>query len=222
MRIITTIAKVDESKCKGCYTCQRVCPVLAISVDENLIAKVDESICVGCGNCYDRCPNYAIKLIPIKEPKTIRVDWTKVNYAQVRDVCRNANLNPKEIICYCTGTRAREVVTSILLGASTPEELSRRTGVRTGCTVECIQPILRLLSAAGVKLDKSPGYQWYGLTPTVLDLPDAVAHNPEYKKFYFEEDRKLLDRVAKAKGSKLECLKRNNAPPFDKGTLKAS
>jgi bacterioferritin-associated ferredoxin len=112
-------------------------------------------------------------------------------------------LNPEEIIFYCTGTRAREVVASILLGARTPEEISRQTGVRTGCSVECIQPILRLLSAAGVKLDKSPGYQWYGLTSTAWDLHESVVKNPEYKKFYFLEDRKLLDRVVKAKGSNL-------------------
>lgn len=202
MRFATTVAKVDESKCNGCGTCQRVCPTLSIKVGEDLIAKVNESTCVGCGNCQDRCPNYAAKLVPLKEPKTVGVDWKQVPYERITEVCRKAHMNPEEMICFCTGTRAREVVASILLGANTPEEISRQTGVRTGCTVECIQPILRLLIAADVKLGKAPGYQWYGLTPTAWDLPEGVVKNPEYKKFYFEDDRKLLEKVAEAKGGK--------------------
>lgn len=199
MRLIATVAKVDENKCDGCHTCERVCPTLSINVGEDFIAKVNESTCVGCGNCQDRCPNYAVSLVPLKEPSTLGVNWKQVPYEQITEVCRKAHMNPEEIICFCTGTRAREVVACILLGANTPEELSRQTGVRTGCTVECIQPVLRLFKAADVKLDKPPGYQWYGLTSTAWNLPERVIKNPKYKKFYFDDDRKLLEKVAKSK-----------------------
>jgi len=202
LRIVTMQAKVDQELCTGCLTCERVCPTLSIRVREDFIAEVNELTCTGCGNCQDRCPEHAVRLVPLRELKVLKVDWTQVPYERIVETCRRAHMNPQEVICYCTGTRAREVVASILLGAKTPEEISTRTGVRTGCTVECIQPILRLLTAAGVKLGKAPGYQWYGLTPTAWDLSEEVVKNPEYKKFYFNEDRKLMDRVAEAKGGK--------------------
>jgi len=197
---VTTQAKVDEELCNGCRVCERVCPTLSIKVSEDFIAKVSELTCTGCGNCQERCPEYAIKLIPLKEPKVLKVDWTQVPYERIVEVCRKAHMHPQQIICFCTATRAREVAASILLGAKTPEEISIQTGVRTGCTVECIQPMLRLLTAAGIKLGKAPGYQWYGLTLTAWDISEEVVNNAEYKKFYFNEDRKLMDRVTEAKG----------------------
>jgi bacterioferritin-associated ferredoxin len=142
----------------------------------------------------------AIKLVPVKEKKVIEVDWTKAPRDKVIALCKKARFNPEAVLCYCTGTRAREVAAAILLGATTPEEISRRTGIRTGCSVECIQPILRLLTAAGVTLGKAPGWQWYGLTPTNWDLPDKVVKEPAYQKFYFEADRTLMERVVEAKG----------------------
>ena len=202
MRIVTTQAEVQKELCTGCRICERVCPTLSIKVGKDFIAEVNELTCTGCGNCQERCPEYAIALIPLKQFKVIKVDWTQVPEERIVELCRRAHFNPQEIICYCTGTRAREIAACILLGAETPEEISRQTGVRTGCTVECIQPILRLLSAAGIKLGKAPGYQWYGLAPTAWELPQEVVKNPEYKPFYFSEDRILLERVAEAKGGK--------------------
>jgi bacterioferritin-associated ferredoxin len=53
-------------------------------------------------------------------------------------------LQSEQVLCYCTGTRAEEVAAAILGGADTPEKISSQTGIRTGCTIECIQTILRL------------------------------------------------------------------------------
>ncbi len=200
MRIVTMRAKVDVGLCTGCSTCERVCPTLSISVGEDLIAEVDELTCTGCGRCKERCPEYAIELVRLSERKVIAVDWARLPFEQIAEICKKAHMNPQEVVCYCTGTRAREVAASIILGAKTPEEISTQTGIRTGCGVECIQPILRLITAAGIQLGKAPGYQWYGLTPIVWDLPEAVVRNPQYNKFYFDEDRKLMDRVAELKG----------------------
>ena len=41
--------KVNLEKCTGCGTCEEVCPVEAIKV-ENEKAKVDEEECVDCCN----------------------------------------------------------------------------------------------------------------------------------------------------------------------------
>lgn len=32
MKKVTLLAKVNEDKCRGCKVCEKVCPVLAISV----------------------------------------------------------------------------------------------------------------------------------------------------------------------------------------------
>lgn len=200
MRIITTQAVVDPETCTGCRTCERVCPTESIKVGDDKKAHANTDTCSGCGNCESRCPVLAIKLVALKEKKVVGVDYTKAPLDKVVALCKKARFHPEAVLCYCTGTRAREVAASILLGAKTPEEISRQTGIRTGCSVECIQPILRLLTAAGIELGKAPGWQWYGLTPTNWDLPEQVVKNPDHKKFYFEADRKLMEQVVDAKG----------------------
>ncbi|MGQ9508989.1 MAG: 4Fe-4S binding protein [Thermodesulfobacteriota bacterium] len=50
---------VNEEKCTGCGTCEEVCPVEAIEV-ENGKAVVDPEACVDCGTCIEECPEKAI------------------------------------------------------------------------------------------------------------------------------------------------------------------
>jgi hypothetical protein len=91
------------------------------------------------------------------------------------------------------------VAGAIIKGAKSPEDISRMTGIRMGCKVECIQPILRLLQAAGITPEKPSGWQWYGLTPTVFDIPEEIKQKYNSRGFYFDEDIKLFDKVVKAK-----------------------
>jgi heterodisulfide reductase subunit A-like polyferredoxin len=73
------VAEVDPKKCAVCYTCPRLCPHSAITVDkyaeENIYnvsgikqgmkwgaAKVDPVACYGCGICVAECPAKAITL----------------------------------------------------------------------------------------------------------------------------------------------------------------
>ena len=54
---------VDKKKCIGCGTCVSICPVEAISFDENGKAKIDKEKCIRCGACQASCPVEAIKVI---------------------------------------------------------------------------------------------------------------------------------------------------------------
>ena len=200
MKLISVKPVVDRSKCIGCGICAKVCPSLAIAIVERK-AEIDLEHCRGCGGCNQRCPVYAVVMERLEKPYTVSVDISDLPYDSIADICAKARLNPEQLICYCTATRAEEVAGAILKGASTPEMISRMTGIRMGCKVECIQPILRLLKAAGVTPEKPPGFQWYGLTPTVWDIPAAVKEKYGKSGFYFDEDIKLLDEVAAAKPS---------------------
>ena len=54
-------AKVDPDKCTGCGSCVDVCPVEAVSLNDD-VAVIDEDTCTECGLCVDECPNDAISL----------------------------------------------------------------------------------------------------------------------------------------------------------------
>ena len=74
-----SVAEVDPKKCAVCYTCPRLCPHSAITVEKyaerNIYtssgqgdetkwgaAKVDPAACFGCGICVAECPAKAITL----------------------------------------------------------------------------------------------------------------------------------------------------------------
>ena len=200
MRIITLQASVDTTKCTGCKTCERVCPTLSIKVVDRK-AVVDGDSCSGCGGCQQRCPEYAIVLKKRDTPRTIFIDPAKFDTQKIRALCEKARFNPDQIVCYCTETRADELAAAVLSGHDTPEKISRAIGIRTGCKVECIQPILRMLDAAGIDPVKPEGWQWYGKTPTVWDIPEKVREKYSKRGFYFSDDAELLDSVVKAKSS---------------------
>ena len=61
-------ADYDASYCRQCGNapCAAVCPVEAITFDEELRAwLLDEDLCTGCGECVEACPFDAIWLDPI-------------------------------------------------------------------------------------------------------------------------------------------------------------
>ena len=204
------IAEVDELTCLGCSNCQDRCPEYAVKLvplKESQVLEVD----------WTQLPyKEIVEMCRMAHMNPVEVicfstgtQGRGLPAAEVRSLATgqlytgNQALNLGLVDELGGLDTAREVAASILLGADTPEKISRQTGIRTGCGVECIQPILRLLTAAGIKLGEAPGYQWYGLTPTIWDLPEEVVKNPEFKKFYFNEDRKLMDRVMEAKGGQI-------------------
>ena len=52
-------AVVDAGKCNGCGECVEVCPLDAMTIENNTCV-VDAETCGDCGACVDACPNEAI------------------------------------------------------------------------------------------------------------------------------------------------------------------
>ncbi|MFO8109700.1 MAG: 4Fe-4S dicluster domain-containing protein [Thermoplasmata archaeon] len=68
--------------CLGLGDCAEVCPVEAISIDqEKKIAVVDPEKCIGCGLCVKECPNGLIELIPAEMPQ-----YLGCNYLSKKDI----------------------------------------------------------------------------------------------------------------------------------------
>lgn len=211
MRIVNLLVEVIEDMCNGCGTCEKVCPTLAIhlthfdkAVRDKPLAVVEEVKCVGCAACEQRCPSHALRMVRHPSPHSIGVSIEDVAWHEIADLCRKARLNPEQVICFCTTTRAEEVAAAILKGYHTPEELSQYVGVRTGCKVECTQPILRLLEAAGLPLKPTlkHGWQLYGRTITAWEVPEQVKAKYAGRGFYFDQDIELLNRVVAASEKK--------------------
>jgi NAD-dependent dihydropyrimidine dehydrogenase PreA subunit len=206
-RVINLLAELVEEHCTGCSICERVCPTIAITMVKNApgakpakLPVIDADACVGCWSCEQRCPEEgALRMIRHTKPSRVEVSVDDVDYSQVQAICRKAHLHPEQVVCFCTLTRAEEVVAGILKGYTTPEQLSYQTGIRTGCKVECTQPLLRLLDAAGYPLQPiAKGWQLMGKTITAWEIPAAVKAKYDSRGFYFDEDIKILDEVVNA------------------------
>ncbi len=198
MKLVTLLARIDQDKCIGCGTCVKVCPTLAIRLEKKK-AVIDPSRCRACGNCNQRCPTMAASLEKLDHPFTVHVSVEDLPVEQIETLCRKAGFNPSQIVCYCTATRAEEVAAAVLKGARTPEDISLQTGLRCGCSVECIQPALRLLEAHGIHpVPPEGGWQWYGRTPTLQEIPEKIKAKYSHRGFYFDEDIKLFESVVQS------------------------
>ena len=69
--VIVTIQKlieVNSERCFDCGACLALCPVNAITLQEDFSVVFNEEKCIGstCGICVEACPARAIKLIARK------------------------------------------------------------------------------------------------------------------------------------------------------------
>jgi len=199
MKVVDVQAKVNMDLCKGCKTCEMVCPTYAIKVQREkgqIRVDRDASRCVGCWNCEQRCPEHAIEMVPCK-PFRLETDVSQFDYEEIEKLCKKARFHPKQVVCYCSASRAEELAAAILAGANSPDAVVLATGIGAGCGIECNQPILRFLEAAGLTYERpKSSYQWYGRTTTVWEVSRDVQE--KYPVFRFEDDRELFDRIVKA------------------------
>ena len=152
MKVVDVQAKVNMDLCKGCKTCEMVCPTYAIKVQREkgqIRVDRDASRCVGCWNCEQRCPEHAIEMVPCK-PFRLETDVSQFDYEEIEKLCKKARFHPKQVVCYCSASRAEELAAAILAGANSPDAVVLATGIGAGCGIECNQPILRFLEAAGL------------------------------------------------------------------------
>lgn len=52
--------EVNKDLCIGCGACVGVCPVEALSLDEEGKAESNPDVCIDCGACMGTCPMEAI------------------------------------------------------------------------------------------------------------------------------------------------------------------
>jgi ferredoxin len=55
------MVRVDPDECVGCETCVPVCPVEAITMQDDK-AVIDQETCTQCEACVSTCPVEAIKV----------------------------------------------------------------------------------------------------------------------------------------------------------------
>ena len=67
--------------CLGMGDCVKVCPVGAISMNENNLPVIDSEKCIGCGKCVKECPKQIIKLTPYD--KTVYIACSSHNRGPV-------------------------------------------------------------------------------------------------------------------------------------------
>jgi ferredoxin len=157
----------------------------------------DPALCRGCTNCSSRCPSHAISLQELETPYVVKIEVENDIKDETREICSRANINPESIVCICTSTRAQEIAAAIVKGARKPEDISRTTGARTGCAVLCIEPIFRLLQAAGLSLgDPLQSDVWYPTVPNIWDLDEDVIEKYEDRGFRFKEDKIFFRELA--------------------------
>ncbi len=155
--------------------------------------------CRGCTNCEQRCPASAITIERLERPVRVGVDPAEFTAQEILQVCTRARMHPQQIVCYCTSTTAGEIAAAILKGASSPEAISRMTGARTGCTVLCIQSILKLLAAAGRSLTPGETHQYYKGTFTLWEVDAPTVKKYEDKGYHFTEDKSVIEQAIQKK-----------------------
>jgi Fe-S-cluster-containing hydrogenase component 2 len=208
------VAEVISENCTGCKLCVQVCPTVALSMRDRRpdepgpgkrVAELDGEACYNAQTCFEICPDHAIVMHELPEPFDVGFDRSSVDADAVAALCAKAGYPPDRKICICTDTTAGELAAAVVDGATGPEQVSVKTGARTGCVELCLQPILDILAAAGhAEVPKQPknGFQWYGRSATLFQhiqangtFPEEMAE--EFRRFQLEREMADLTRLVK-------------------------
>jgi Na+-translocating ferredoxin:NAD+ oxidoreductase RNF subunit RnfB len=79
--------KVCKEGCLQLGSCIRVCPVDAISYDDEGKVWVDRDICISCGKCVDICPTGVMKWVPYEADYIVACNNTDTG-KRVRKYCK--------------------------------------------------------------------------------------------------------------------------------------
>lgn len=190
MAVVNYVAELDAGPCTGCKLCDLVCPSGAISMVARK-AVIEESSCIGCGRCVDRCPEDIMWMTRRETPmvKTVRAD--EVDPVAVSALLDKAGIDASVSVCVCTLTPASEIAGAIVKGATTLDQVSEMTGMRSGCGIYCVAPALRLLKAAGCDVSAPKGHRWYPCTVALWDVSDEA--RAKYPDAFIDEDRAMFD-----------------------------
>ena len=180
------VVEVIDDDCIGCKQCDQVCPTGAIVTIDRL-ARVNEDICTGCAKCIEACMDHgAIKRKRLSESQAFELEVSEAEKPRVGEICKNAHLEPDEVICMCTEATAGQVAAAIIRGAKTPEDVAIMSGARAICAIWCSSPVMRLLQAANIPQERSPKdwrvYVDTGLEVGIWNVSDEIAEKyPEYR-----------------------------------------
>jgi len=222
---VTMVAEILGDRCTGCRLCEQVCPTVAITMrkrtdqeigpGKNIAVMHDES-CYNVQACLEICPDDAIAMRELDEPFEVGVDASSVDQEALIEICTRARLSPRMTVCPCTSTTAGELAAAVLKGAETPDQLSRMTGVRTGCSELCLQPILDVLAAAGhtdMKPNPPSGFQWYGRAGdlfTSLQADGTPSQEMQEEFWLYQPMRELIELGEAAAAKKASKAKRSS------------
>jgi Fe-S-cluster-containing hydrogenase component 2 len=183
----SAVVEITDEKCVGCRRCVNVCPSGALEMDGRL-AVLEEPKCVGCFKCVEACSPYdAISIKRDPNPRVLTTPEASYDQPAVDDLCAKARLAPDAVVCICTQTTAAEVAAAITQGVHEPEELALATGARSKCGMWCMSPIMRLLDAHGVRIERSTkDHRIYpdgsGVEVGIWTVTEEVAERyPEYR-----------------------------------------
>jgi Fe-S-cluster-containing hydrogenase component 2 len=182
----SAVVEIIDEKCVGCTVCVNVCPSGALAMDKRL-AVVTEDRCTGCFKCIEACIPYgAIKPTADPNPRLLHIPEERWDREAVEELCAKAYFDPADSICMCTRTTAGEVAAAVIEGTDLVEDLTLATGVRAVCGMWCLSPVMRILKAAGIEVDRlAKDYRIYpdgsGVDVGIWSVPEeAIERYPEY------------------------------------------
>lgn len=222
-RRVSMVAEIIGGNCTGCRLCEQVCPTVAITMRKRMegeigpgknIAVMQDESCYNIQACLEICPDEAIVMRELDEPFEVDVDVSSVDQDEMVALCKKAGLAPRMEVCPCTMTTAAELAAAVLKGASTPDQLSRMTGVRTGCSELCLQPMFDILAAGGhTEMQRNPksGFQWYGRAgdlSTVIQSDGTFSEEIEEQFKVYQPARELKELAEANRARKAQKTER--------------
>ena len=128
--------KVCPYGCLGLGSCIKICPVDAISYDDEGCVWVDKDICISCEKCVAICPTGVIKMIPYSADKIVACNSTDKG-AATKKYCTVGCIGCK--LCEKKSPEGGFTVTNFL---ATIDYTCKgdREGAAVACPPKCIIP----------------------------------------------------------------------------------